>query len=91
MSRPDPGPGEHAEDRIAGPVGAAFAVLAHRPGRAVPAGVRLSGEMGLIVGPPLATALVIAWSGVRHGLLLWRSRSSRPRAAHQRLPAPACV
>jgi hypothetical protein len=53
--------------------------------------VHLPGEMGLIVGPALATVLVIARSGVRHGLLIWRSCSSRPRAAHQRLPAPACV
>src|SRR6516165_9258669 len=59
-----------AEDRIADPVAAALAVLAHRAGRAVPGWVHLSGEMGLTVGPALATVLVIALSGVRHGLLL---------------------
>jgi hypothetical protein len=74
MSRPDPGPGETAEDRIADPVAAALAVLAHRAGRAVPGWVHLPGEMGLIVGPALATVPVIARSGVRHGPLLWRSR-----------------
>ena len=36
MSRPDPGPGENAEDRIADLVAAALAVLAHLAGRAVP-------------------------------------------------------
>src|SRR5215471_10079735 len=81
MSRPDPGPGENAEDRIAGPVGAAPAVLAHRPGRAVPDRVHLPGGTSVIVGPALATVLVMARSGVSHGLLLWRSRSSRPRTA----------
>src|SRR5215471_2771049 len=81
MSRPDPDSGENAEDRIADPVAAALPVLAHRPGRAVPGWVHLSGEMGLIVGPALATVLVIARSGVRHDLLLWSSRSSRPRTA----------
>src|SRR6516162_1117453 len=91
MSRPDPGPGENAEERIAGPVAAALAVRAHRPGRAVPGWVHLPGEMRMIVGPALATVLVKARSGVRHGLLLWPSFSSRPCAAHQRLPAPACV
>src|SRR5215471_12579096 len=89
MSRPDPDPGENAEDRIADPVAAALAVLAHQAGRAVPGLVHLPGEIGLIVGPALATVLVRARSGVSHGLLLWRSRSSRPRAAHQRWPASA--
>jgi hypothetical protein len=54
-----------AENRIADPVAAALAVLARRPGRAVPGRVYLSGEMGLIVGPALATVLVIARPGVR--------------------------
>ena len=81
IHRPDPGPGENAEDRITDPVAAALTVLAHRPGKALPGRVHLSGEMGLIVGPALATVLVITRSGVRHSLLLWRSRSSRPRTA----------
>src|SRR6516165_883415 len=57
ISRPDPGPGEDTEDRIADPVTTALAVLAHRPGSAVPGWVHLSGETGLIVGPALATVL----------------------------------
>src|SRR5262249_23469683 len=81
MGWPDPGRGENAEDRIADPVAAALAVLAHRPGSAVPGWVHLPGGMSVIVGPALAAVLVIVRSGARHGLLLWRSRSSRPRGA----------
>ena len=68
MSRPDTGPGEGAEERIAGPVAAAPAILPYRPGRALPRWVRHSGGIGVVFGPALAAVPVVIRSGVRHGL-----------------------
>src|SRR5262249_55226659 len=85
MNRPDTGPGENAEDRIAHPIAATPAVLAHAPGSAVPGWVRLSGETGLIVGPALATVPVMIPSGVRHGQLLGvHAHRDRARQAQRR-------
>ena len=50
MGRPNASPGEHAEDRVADPVGAAHAELTHRPGTPAPAEGSQSPGIGAVAG-----------------------------------------